>query len=89
MIAAIFPAVLYYFTIFVQIDLEAAKYHIKGIPVDEFPEVGVVLKKGWMDVIPLLVLIVALFFLNFRPAKAGIISVFAVLIVSLLKKATA
>jgi len=85
-IAAIIPAVLYYFTIFIQIDLEAAKFNIKGLSSSELPDVKMVLKTSWADIIPLLILIVTLFFLNYRPAKAGIISAFAVLLISLLKK---
>ena len=36
-VASLIPAVLFYFTVFVQIDLEAAKFNIKGIPVSELP----------------------------------------------------
>ncbi|MFH1123150.1 MAG: TRAP transporter fused permease subunit, partial [Pseudomonadota bacterium] len=85
-IAALIPALLYYFTLFVQIDLEAARFNLKGIPKNELPRVGTVLRTGWVAVIPLLVLIVALFILNYQPAKAGMVAVFALLVLSLLKK---
>jgi TRAP transporter 4TM/12TM fusion protein len=85
-IAALLPALLYYFTLFVQIDLEAAKSNIKGLPPSRLPKVWDVLKGGWVAVIPLLVLIVALFFLNYQPAKAGIMAVFTLLALNLFKR---
>ena len=85
-VAALIPAILYYFTLFVQIDLEAAKFNIKGIPKEKLPTVRSVLRSGWDAMIPLLVLIVALFILNYQPAKAGMVAVFTLLVVNLFKK---
>lgn len=85
-VAALIPAILYYFTLFVQIDLEAAKFNIKGIPKEKLPTVRSVLRSGWDAIIPLLVLIVALFFLNYRPAKAGMVAVFTLLVLNLFKR---
>lgn len=85
-VAALIPALLYYFTLFVQIDLEAAKFNIKGIPAKDLPKLGAVIKDGWIAVIPLLVLIAALFILHFRPAKAGIMAVFVLLFLNFLKR---
>lgn len=85
-VAAFIPALLYYFTLFVQVDLEAAKFNLRGIPKNELPKVWPVLRSGWIAIVPLVVLIVALFFLNYRPAKAGIVAVFTLLVLSLFKK---
>lgn len=85
-VAALIPALLYYFTLFVQIDLEAAKYDIKGIPVQDLPKIWTVIKSGWISVIPLVVLIFTLFVLSYRPAKAGLMSVFALLVLNLFKR---
>jgi len=82
--AALIPAVLYYFTLFIQIDMEAAKSNITGVPRDELPKIMPVLKTGWPFIVPLLVLIYALFILHFQPAKAGLAAVAAVLALSFL-----
>jgi TRAP transporter 4TM/12TM fusion protein len=85
-VAALIPAILYYFTLFVQIDLESAKFGLKGIPKDQLPSIGSVLKSEWVSAIPLVALIVALFVLNYRPAKAGLMAVFTLLLLNLFKK---
>ncbi|MBW2411916.1 MAG: TRAP transporter permease [Deltaproteobacteria bacterium] len=85
-VAALVPAILYYFTLFVQIDLESAKFGLKGIPKNQLPSIVSVFKSEWVSVIPLVALIVALFVLNYRPAKAGLMAVFTLLGLSLLKK---
>jgi TRAP transporter 4TM/12TM fusion protein len=77
-LAALIPAVLYYTTLFVQVDLEAAKNGLRGLADSELPRMGDVLKRGWMFLIPLGLLIYALFVLNFQPGKAGIVAVLGV-----------
>ena len=85
-VASLIPAVLFYFTVFVQIDLEAAKFKIKGIAASELPPIGKVLKGGWAAVVPLAILIYVLFILNYRPDKAGMIALGALLLLALFKK---
>ncbi|MGX1101428.1 TRAP transporter permease [Amorphus sp. MBR-141] len=46
-IAAIFPALLYYFGLFMQIDAYAARQGLGGLPREELPRLGQVLKSGW------------------------------------------
>lgn len=79
-LAALIPAVLYYTTLFVQVDLEAAKNGLRGLAASELPRLGDVLKRGWMFLIPLGILVYALFVLNFQPGKAAIVAVLAVLV---------
>jgi TRAP transporter 4TM/12TM fusion protein len=59
-IAAIIPAVLYYFAIFVQVDLVAARDRIKFL-ADDLPRAREVLRAGWHFIVPFVVLIYALF----------------------------
>lgn len=76
-IAATIPAVLYYAAILIQIDLEAGRRGMKGLPEAEIPRVWTVLKTGWPYLLPLPVLIYTLVAMNWQPAKSGM---FAVLI---------
>jgi TRAP transporter 4TM/12TM fusion protein len=59
-VAAVIPAVLYYFAIFVQVDLVAARDRIKFL-VDDLPKARAVLRAGWHFIVPFVVLIYALF----------------------------
>ncbi len=59
-IAAAIPAILYYFAIFVQVDLVAARDRIKFL-TDDLPRARAVLREGWHFIVPFVVLIYALF----------------------------
>jgi TRAP transporter 4TM/12TM fusion protein len=59
-IAAIVPALLYYFSIFIQVDLIAARNSISAAEKELRP-VKTVLKEGWHLLIPFVVLLVAMF----------------------------
>jgi TRAP transporter 4TM/12TM fusion protein len=60
MVAALLPALLYYFAIFVQVDLVAARDRISVVQ-DELPDWRKVLREGWHFILPFAVLLVALF----------------------------
>lgn len=47
-LAAALPSILYYFGLFVQIDAYAAKHGLKGMPAEDVPKMGRVLKDGWL-----------------------------------------
>lgn len=85
-IAALLPAVLYYVVIFTQVDLEAGKMGLKGLRPEQLPAMGQLLQTGWLFVVPLVVLVYALFVLNFEPGKAGIVSVVAAIALGFLKR---
>ena len=55
--AALFPALLHYFGIFVMVHLEAKKLGLRGLQEDELPKVSVVLKDHWLSLIPLIILV--------------------------------
>ena len=71
-LAALIPAVLYYAALFIQVDLEAARNDIQPLDPSEIPKLGTVLKEGWYFVIPFIVLIYTLFWLNQEPENAGL-----------------
>ena len=55
--AALFPALLHYFGIFVMVHLEAKKLGLRGLRAEELPKMAVVLKQHWLSVIPLIILV--------------------------------
>lgn len=55
--AALFPALLHYFGIFIMVHLEAKKLGLRGLRKEELPKMGVVLKDHWLSIIPLIILV--------------------------------
>jgi TRAP transporter 4TM/12TM fusion protein len=70
-LAALIPALLYYLALFIQIDLEAGKTGITRIPREKVPPARVVLKNGWIFIIPMALIVYILFVLNLQASKAG------------------
>ncbi|MGZ5787079.1 MAG: TRAP transporter permease, partial [Ramlibacter sp.] len=69
--AAVIPAFLYYFTVFVMVHLEAGRLKLLGIPKDQCPNPWKAIKENWYLIVPLAVLVVMLFE-GFTPMFAGI-----------------
>jgi len=82
-IAAIVPSLLYYFAVFIQVDLIAAKEDITFVD-DNMPRPVDVLKDGWHFILPFAVLIYTLFELNLPPERAAIYST-ATLVIAFFK----
>lgn len=55
--AALFPALLHYFGIFIMVHLEARKLGLRGLSADELPKTMLVLKQHWLSIIPLIILV--------------------------------
>jgi len=73
-LAALIPAVLFYVALFIQVDLEAARQDIRPIDTDQIPRIATVLRNGWHFPIPFVVLVYALFWLNYEAETAGLIA---------------
>jgi TRAP transporter 4TM/12TM fusion protein len=87
-LAAAIPACLYYIALFTQIDLEAARLGLVGMPDEEIPKLGDVIKRGSVFLVPLLVLIYALMVANWEPGKAGMAAAIVTFVVGALSKET-
>ena len=73
--AAIIPAILYYFSAFWMVHLEAEKKSLVGLTKEELPSAFQAIKSKWYLIIPLLVLIVLLFN-GYTPLYSGTIGLF-------------
>lgn len=71
-IASIVPAMLYYVALFVQVDLEAGKHGIVGLPARELPRLRDVARHGWVFIVPFGILVYTLVFSNWQPGKAAL-----------------
>jgi TRAP transporter 4TM/12TM fusion protein len=71
-VAALLPALLYYFALFVQADLLAGRIGITRVEESRIPKIGGVLKRGWHFLLPFVVLVVALFQFNWSPERSAL-----------------
>jgi TRAP transporter 4TM/12TM fusion protein len=83
-IAAAIPSLLYYFGLYVQVDLIAAKGKFERLS-EAIPVVGEVMRDGWHFLIPFGVLLFTLFYWEKSPEVAAISSSLAMFIVGMLR----
>jgi TRAP transporter 4TM/12TM fusion protein len=63
-IAAVIPSILYFFGLFMQIDANAARNNLAGLPRAELPSLRQTFKEGWYFVVVFALLVWMLVFLN-------------------------
>lgn len=82
--AALIPAILYYLSVFTQVDLIAGRDNIQ--PADaETMTVRQVLKEGWHFIIPFAVLLAALFWWRMDPEDSALLAAVAIVIVGFVR----
>jgi len=79
-IAAILPSVMYYSALFIQADLEAARYGFGKVEEAKIPRIAKVLAKGWLFLVPFAVLIYTMFWLNFEPEYSAMAASAAIIV---------
>jgi len=87
MMIAVFPALLYFFSVFCMIHFEAKKQGLKGITDDDIPHWKVVLKREWYFSLPL-VIITVLMIMGKSPGFAAFWSTLSCIAVSWVRKET-
>ncbi|MES9832109.1 MAG: TRAP transporter fused permease subunit [Candidatus Thiodiazotropha sp. DIVDIV] len=85
MLVALFPAVMYFFSVFVMVHYEAKRYHIVG----ERSEVRAleILKREWFYILPLLVITI-LMLTGYSPGYSAIVGMITCIIISWFRKDT-
>jgi len=86
--SAIFIALLYYFGIFLMVDLEAAKIRLQGLRKEEIPGLKETFKEGWPFLIPPLILVALLTGPRVSITMAAFWSVISIPVCALVKKST-
>lgn len=84
-LAAIIPAILYYASLIIAIDIEAKKQGLKGISKDNIPDVIEVIKARGVLILPIVIVIVTLM-TGFTALLAGFSGIFACIVASWLTK---
>jgi TRAP transporter 4TM/12TM fusion protein len=87
MLIAIFPAVLYFFSVFAMIHFEALKHNIRGLDDPDMPHWKEVLKKEWYFSLPL-VIITILMVMGYSPGFSAFWATLSCIAISWVKKET-
>lgn len=83
-LAALIPALLYYFAVFVQVDLIAAKEKI-SVADSDLPDIRKVMREGWHLIIPFVVLLIALFQFWMEAQEAAIYACISIVILGMFR----
>jgi TRAP transporter 4TM/12TM fusion protein len=70
MAIAVFPAILYFLSVFTMVHFEAKKLNIKGLDLDSMPSAMAIFKRHWYKSLPL-VIIVAMMLWGYSPGNAA------------------
>jgi hypothetical protein len=70
-LAALLPSILYYTALFIQCDLETARYGIGRVDTSDIPPMRAVLASGWIFLAPFAAIVGAMFWLNWEPEPAA------------------
>jgi len=87
-LAAAIPAALYYLALFVQVDLEAARHGLAGLPPAEVPRLRPLLRQGGAFLVPLAVLVYTLMVAGWEAGRAGMLAVAVTFLVGALLRET-
>jgi TRAP transporter 4TM/12TM fusion protein len=87
-LAALVPALLYYVALFAQVDIEAARLDLKGLPREQLPRIGTAARRGLIFVIPIAVLVWTLMVDQWQPGKSAMAAAIVTLVVGSLGRST-
>jgi len=86
-LAAAIPSLLYYLSLFLQVDAIAAKQGLAGLPKSQIPSLKKTLKGGWIYILSFVVLAYYLFFLR-EISQAPFYAIVVLLVLSMFRKET-
>src|SRR5699024_9091712 len=84
-LAAIIPALLYYIGVFFSVNAEAGKQGLKRLDPSEIPKLLDVLRRGWITLVPLVILIYLLLVIQLSPILSAMYSIISILVLHLLQ----
>jgi TRAP transporter 4TM/12TM fusion protein len=87
MLLSIIPAILYYFTVWVFAHNAAVAQGLKGLPKDQLPDFKATLKKGYICLVPL-ALLIFLLVIGYSPTLSASYATLLVYLMSFLRRET-
>ncbi|HEX9396459.1 MAG TPA: TRAP transporter fused permease subunit, partial [Burkholderiales bacterium] len=82
-LAALLPSILYYTALFIQCDLETARYGIGRVDRSEIPPMRAVLKTGWIFLAPFAAVVGAMFWMNWEPEPSATLASAIIIVLGL------
>ena len=79
-IAAILPSVMYYAALFIQADLEAARYGFGKVEQSRIPRALKVMASGWVFLVPFGALVYTMFWLNLEPEYCAMVASLVIIV---------
>ncbi len=86
--AAIIPALLYFYTVFLMVDLEAIKHNLQGIERAKLPSLKKIMMTQGHLILPLIVLILVLTVLGWSTIRSALMGIITCIVVSWVHKNT-
>jgi len=86
-IAAVIPAIMYYYGLLVQVHLRADRDNLRGLNKDELPRVKDVLRERGHMLIPLILLIVLLM-MGYSPTLVAVYTIIATVVIAAFRKSS-
>jgi TRAP transporter 4TM/12TM fusion protein len=83
-VAALIPAILYYIALSASVYFNARRMNMKAADIEDIRKTGEVLKKGWLYLVPLVVLIV-LMVKGYSPQRAVFVTILVTIAVGFIK----
>ena len=78
---ATIPALLYFLNVYLQVHFYAMRNNLKGLPAEECPPFRATLKKGWVFLVPIIV-VIALVYLDYSLRRVGLLAILSVIVAS-------
>ena len=85
-IAALIPAALFFFSVFVMIDLEAVKLNLKGLAPAQIPDIRQILRDKWPLLSPLIGIILMLLVFKMSSSRKAVVAILITIIAPLIKR---
>lgn len=79
---AFVPAVLYYTMLFLQIDFDAARNKRRGLQPGEIPRITTTIRKGYVHLAPVLVLVYFLFVMRYSPELSAVYATVSIVLLA-------
>ncbi len=83
--AALIPALLHYFGIFIMVHLEAKKLGLRGLNENEVPKFLIIIKDNWLSLVPL-ILLVYLILIGRTPDYAAVSGIIACVVIGFIQR---
>ncbi len=88
LVAAIIPALLFYLSVFVNVDMEAINHNLVGLPKEGLPKCIPLLKKKGYLILPVILLVVCLGPMHLSAQRSGLYAIVLSIVLSWVDKAT-